>query len=103
MVRQSPVVAPCLIDTGLEVIVKEYDFCVQRFEAWEPLDPCWLSLRAASNLPIPVTGITWLRIQIKYQVVELVGVVVNCGPVNPVVPVVLGMNVLKDFDLPCQI
>lgn len=65
------------------------------------LDPCWLSLRVANNLPILVKGIMWVRIQIKSQVVVWVGivVVVTCGPVNPAVPFVLGMSIFKDLDL----
>lgn len=34
----------CLIDSQSEVTVVEYGFYVQRFGAWEQLDPCWLSL-----------------------------------------------------------
>lgn len=40
-----------------------------------------------------------MRIQIEEQVVEQVGVVVSHIPENPAVPIVLGMNILKDLDL----
>lgn len=109
MVAPSPVVAalvngqegPCLIDTGSEVTVMEYDFYGQRFKTQEQLDPCWLCLRAANNLPILVEGITWVRIQIEDQVLEQVGVVATHCPVNPAVPIELGINVLKDLNLLC--
>lgn len=80
------------------VMMNDFDY-VQKFGAQEQLNPCLLSLRAANNLPILVKGITWMRIQIKDQVVERVGVVRTHGPINPAVPVVLGINVLKDLDL----
>lgn len=41
-----------------------------------------------------------MRIQIKYQVVERVGVVVTHCPVNSAVPFEPGVNALKDLDLP---
>lgn len=58
MVTPNPVVATffnrqevlCLIDTGLEVIVMEYDFCAQRVGIQDQLDPSWLSLRPHSHL-----------------------------------------------------
>lgn len=52
---------------------------------------------AANNLLILVQGITWVKIQIDDQVVDRVGVVVTHGPVSISVPIVLGMNMLKDL------
>ncbi|XP_077321630.1 uncharacterized protein LOC143955461 [Lithobates pipiens] len=50
---------PCQIDTESEVTIMVYDFYVQRFGAQEQIDPYWLSLRAANNIPILIKGITW--------------------------------------------
>lgn len=55
----------CLGDTGSEATIMGYNFYVQRFEAQEQLDPCWLSLRTTKNLPILVEGISCVRIQIE--------------------------------------
>lgn len=55
--------------------VMEYDFYAQRFGTQDQLDLSWLSLKATSNLPILVKGVTWMRIQIDDQVVDQVGVV----------------------------
>lgn len=60
-----------------------------------------LSLKAANNLPMLVEGITCVKIQIDDQwMVDQIGVVVTHGPVDSSVPIVLGMNMLKDLDLP---
>lgn len=66
MVAPSPVVnalvnrqeVPCLIDTGLEATVMEYEFYVQQFGKRDKLDPSWLSLKAANNLPILMECVT---------------------------------------------
>lgn len=65
------------------------------------MDPCWLSLRASNNRPILFEGITWARSQTEDQVVKQLELVVAHGPGNPVVPVVLGMKILKNLNLPC--
>lgn len=77
----------------------EYDFYVQWFRVWRQLDPSWLSLKEANNLPIVVEGVTWVMMQVFNQVVERVGVVDTCSSVVSFVPIVLGMNVLKDLHL----
>lgn len=40
-----------------------------------------------------------MKIQSVDQVVDQVWVVVTCGLVGAAVPIALGMNILKDFDL----
>lgn len=47
-----------------------------------------------------VEGFTWVKIQIDDQVVEQVGVIVIHSLVNLAVRIVLGMNILKDLDIP---
>lgn len=76
MVIPSPVVMP-LINPGSEVIIMEYDFCAQSLGTQNQLDPFGLSLKAANNLPIPVEGVTCVKIQIDDQVVKQVEVVVT--------------------------
>lgn len=60
---------PCLIGTGSEVTVMEYDCYTLRFRTQHQLDPLWLSLKVAKNLHILVEGVTWVRIQTDDQVV----------------------------------
>lgn len=48
----------------------EYDFYAQRFGKQDQLDPSWLALKAANNLPILVEGLTLVRIQIDDQVAD---------------------------------
>lgn len=48
----------------------EYDFYIQRFGTQDQLDPSWLSLKAANNVPIRVEEVLWMRVQIFDQVVE---------------------------------
>lgn len=79
----------------------EYDLYTQQFGTRDQVDPFCLSLEAANNLPIMVEGVTWVRIQTDDQVVDQVEVVVTHGPVSLAVSTVLGINVLKDLDLPC--
>lgn len=46
-------------------------------------------------------GVIWVNVQIFHLVVEKVGVVVTHSLVIALVHIVLGMNVLKNLDLPC--
>lgn len=69
--------------------------------AHNQLDTSWLSIKAANNLPILADDVTWVKIQINDQLVDCVEVVVTLGPRSSAVPIVLGMNILKDLDLPC--
>lgn len=45
-------------------------------------------------------GVTWVKVQIFNQRVEQVGVMVTHSRMVASVPVVLGMKVLKNLDLP---
>lgn len=90
---------PCLTDTSSKVTVMEYDFYTQQFGARDQLDPCWLCLKVANNLPILVEGVAWVRIQIDDGVVDQKAVVVTRRPVSSAVTIVLGMNVVKRLGL----
>lgn len=78
----------------------EYKFCTQRLGTWDQLDPSWLSLLAANNLPILMKGVTWMKRQIDNQVVERVRAMVTCSPVSSAVLIILGINIQKDLALP---
>lgn len=102
MIAPSPVInalvnkqeVPFLINTVSEVTVIKYKFYAQLFGKWDQLDPSWLFLKVANNLPTLVEGVTW----VKMQIVEQVGAVVICSPVSLAAHIVLCMNILKDLD-----
>lgn len=91
--------ATCLVDTGSEVTTMAYDFYQQQFGQAPTLDPSWISLKAANNMPIPVVGVTWMSMAVCGQTLARVGVIITRDASFSEIPVVLGMNVLKELDL----
>lgn len=91
--------ANCLVDTGSEVTTMASHFYQHHFGNTPTQDPSWLNLKAANNLPIPVVGVTWMSIKVYGQTLNRVGVVVTRDASFSDIPVVLGMNALKELDL----
>ncbi|XP_069840942.1 uncharacterized protein [Dendropsophus ebraccatus] len=58
----------------------------------------WVNLKAANSLPIPIVGVMQVDIELWGRFMKKKGVVVVQSAMDPEVPVILGMNVLKELD-----
>lgn len=98
-VRVGGVVVNCLLDTGSMVSTLVESFFVQHFK--DKLQQCnWLQLRAANGLDIPYTGYAELTVEVLGKVIPQRGWLVVKDPpgqlTHPLVPGVLGMNVIRE-------
>lgn len=98
-VRVGGVIVNCLLDTGSMVSTILESFFLQHFK--EDLQHChWLQLRAANGLDIPYTGYAELTVEVLGKVIPRRGWLVVKDPPGqsypPVVPGVLGMNIIQE-------
>lgn len=98
-VRVGGVVVSCLLDTGSMVSTLVESFFVQHFK--DKLQQCkWLQLRAANGLDIPYVGYAELTVEVLGKVIPQRGWLVVKDPPGqlspPLVPGVLGMNVIRE-------
>ncbi|XP_069800966.1 uncharacterized protein [Dendropsophus ebraccatus] len=107
LVGESPVVRAkfngielsCLLDTGSQVTT----MARKVFETYFPSSlhqgsTEWVNLKAANSLPIPIVGVMQVDIELWGRFMKKKGVVVVQSAMDPEVPVILGMNVLKELD-----
>ncbi|XP_075719715.1 uncharacterized protein LOC142760414 [Rhinoderma darwinii] len=70
----------------------------RHFAGSDELENPWLTLTAANNLPIPVVGMTWLDMELFGKSIPRQAVLVVPNYARPGVPVIIGMNILRELD-----
>lgn len=89
----------CLVDTGSQVTTMPESFFYRYFQALaKPERETLVRVTAANQQQIPVTGVVWMNVRLCGQEVGRKGILLVPETFKEDVPVIMGMNILRELD-----